>query len=247
MLILGHRGCPTRQWSENTIESFRCALGQGADGIEFDLRLSRDGEIVVFHDPNLHRVAGAAYRVDELTAHELAEYPLRYGGKIPTLNEVTAQIHAPVWLDMEVKHRDVWQVLAKKLRTSAALRQRAIISSFNPRIIRAVREEFPEMRTIMLNRRWPLPLRGRKFWATVDALRPWAVGFPIMVNNRRRVRHLKRLGYKVAGWDLRNSRSERLKAESLGLDVAIVKWIRLEDAKADPKRIRKFIDYVRRK
>jgi glycerophosphoryl diester phosphodiesterase len=222
-------------------------LGQGADGIEFDLRLSRDGEIVVFHDPNLHRVAGAAYRVDELTAHELAEYPLRYGGKIPTLNEVTAQIHAPVWLDMEVKHRDVWQVLAKKLRTSAALRQRAIISSFNPRIIRAVREEFPEMRTIMLNRRWPLPLRGRKFWATVDALRPWAVGFPIMVNNRRRVRHLKRLGYKVAGWDLRNSRSERLKAESLGLDVAIVKWIRLEDAKADPKRIRKFIDYVRRK
>lgn len=247
MLILGHRGCPTRQCSENTLDSFKCALEQGADGIEFDLRLSKDGEIVVFHDANLHRVAGSAHKVEELTAAKLAEYELRYGGRIPTLNEVTADIYAPIIFDMEVKHRNVWEVLAKKLRTSAALRERTILSSFNQRVIRAAREEFPDMRTILLVKRWPLPLRGRKLWVTLEKLRPWAVGFPIMVHNIRRVRHLRRLGYKVAGWDVRSSRSERLKAEKLGLDVAIVKWVRLPNVAGKKKRLHKLIDYVRRK
>ncbi len=246
MLILGHRGCPTRLCTENTLDAFRCALDQGADGVEFDLRLSRDGEIVVFHDPNLNRVAGSAHRIEELTAAQLAAYELRYGGKIPTLNDVTAEIHAPAILDMEVKHRDVWEVLAKKLRTSASLRERTIISSFNKSIIRSAREEFPEMRVMLLIRRWPLPLRGRKLWASVEKIGPWAVGFPLMVHNIRRVRHLRRLGYKVAGWDLRNSRSERLKAEKLGLDIAIVKWIRLPEPVGKKKRINRIIDYVRR-
>lgn len=247
MLILGHRGCPTRTCTENTVDSFKCALESGADGIEFDLRLSKDGEIMVFHDPNLNRVAGSAHRVEELTAAVLAGYELRYGGRIPTLNEVTSSVHAPAILDMEVKHRDVWEVLAKKLRTSAALRERTIISSFNQRVIRAAREEFPEIRTILLVKRWPLPLRGRKLWSSLDKLKPWAVGFPIMVHNVRRVRYLRRLGFKVAGWDLRNSRSERLKAERIGLDVAIVKWVSLPTEDGKKKRIKRIIDYVRQK
>lgn len=248
MLILGHRGCPTRLCTENTLDSFRVALEQGADGIEFDLRLSKDGEIIIFHDPNLHRVAGAAPKIKELTATELAGYELRYGGRIPTLNDITANIHFPAVLDMEVKQYDVWQVLARKLRTSAGLRERTIISSFNHRVIRQAREEFPEMRTILLVRRWPLPLRGRKFWANVEKLGPWAIGFPIMTFNQRRVRFIRQMGYKVAGWDLRSSRGERLKAEKLGLDIAIVKWIRLPDAQAKTKRmkgLKKIIDYVR--
>lgn len=250
MLILGHRGFPTRHWTENTLESFKGALCLGADGVELDLRLSKDGEIVVFHDPNLHRLAGADHKVGRLTAAELAECPLRYGGRIPTLNQVTASIHAPAILDMEVKTREVWGHLAGKLRTSAALRERTIVSSFNPRVIRAARRDFPDMRRILLVKRWPLPLRGRRFWKALEELGPWAVGFPIMTFNRRRVERLRRSGYRVAGWDLRNSVAERLSADRLKLDVKIVKWVRLPERmklRQQSGKIKKIIQYVRRK
>lgn len=71
-LILGHRGASALA-PENTLAAFSRALSDGAEGIEFDVRLSRDQVPVVIHDSTLKRTGGLDQRVDELTAAELQE------------------------------------------------------------------------------------------------------------------------------------------------------------------------------
>ncbi len=206
--------------------AFREALQFGADGIEFDLRLSRDGQPVVVHDTNLHRVAGDAHRVSELEARMISRISLRFGGNIPTLDKVTSAIHEPAILDIEVKHFNVLNVLLSKLKTSAALRKRTVVSSFNKKVLQIIKDQMPEVRIMLLIARWPFPLRGQKLWKIIEKLKPWAIAFPLMVMTSRRVSFLKSRGFCVGAWDRRGSKGEARKAKDLKLDIAIVKQVR---------------------
>lgn len=69
-LIVGHRGASAVA-PENSMAAFRAAIEAGADGIEFDVRLSRDGVPVIIHDDTLQRTHGLRRRVVDLTAEEL--------------------------------------------------------------------------------------------------------------------------------------------------------------------------------
>lgn len=71
-LIIGHRGAAAVA-PENTRAAFEAAIRAGADGVEFDVRLSRDGVPVVIHDNSLYRTGGVRRRVDDLTFNELSE------------------------------------------------------------------------------------------------------------------------------------------------------------------------------
>lgn len=70
-LIIAHRGA-SHFAPENTFAAFRRAIDAKADGIEFDVRLSKDNIPVVFHDANLRRLAKLKHRVADLTAEELS-------------------------------------------------------------------------------------------------------------------------------------------------------------------------------
>ncbi len=221
MLVIAHRGFFGRTRTENTLEAFYEATALGAGGVELDLRLSKDCELVVVHDTNLHRIAGNANRVSELTAEELSRLSLRNGGSISTLNNVTASIHAPIQLDIEIKQRDVIEPLIRKLGTSAALRERTIVSSFHVATLMRIKDVHPDVRTLLLILRWPLPLRGDRLWRRVRELKPWGMAFPIIMLNRRRVAFLRKIG-NVGAWDQRFTTVEARKARRLGLDLAIV-------------------------
>lgn len=69
-LIIGHRGASAVA-PENSMAAFRAAIEAGADGIEFDVRLSRDGVPVIIHDDTLQRTHGLRRRVVDLTVEEL--------------------------------------------------------------------------------------------------------------------------------------------------------------------------------
>src|SRR5262245_8945252 len=71
-LIIGHRGASAAA-PENTLTAFAQAVALGADGIELDVRLARDGVPVVIHDASLHHTAGRKTRVAHLTSPELTE------------------------------------------------------------------------------------------------------------------------------------------------------------------------------
>jgi len=65
-LIIGHRGFPA-SYPENTIVSFKGAIAQGIDGIETDLRLTKDGKIVISHDESLSRTTNCTGKVQDFT------------------------------------------------------------------------------------------------------------------------------------------------------------------------------------
>lgn len=83
LTAVGHRGDPYRV-RENTLPSIRSAFARGADAVEIDVRLTRDGVPVVLHDETLQRLWGHDVRLDAVTAPQLRE--LAEGG-IPTLRE----------------------------------------------------------------------------------------------------------------------------------------------------------------
>jgi glycerophosphoryl diester phosphodiesterase len=113
--VIGHRGASGLA-PENTLAAFALAVEQGADGIEFDIRLSRDGVPMVFHDPTLERTTNGS---GPLRAHSAAElYRLdaghRFGGDggslpwrgrgagIPRLAEVLEQFPAtPLLIELK--------------------------------------------------------------------------------------------------------------------------------------------------
>ena len=69
-LIIAHRGASALA-PENTFAAFRKAIEDGAEGIEFDVRLSKDGEVIVFHDATLARLSDRKNLVSSLTTEEL--------------------------------------------------------------------------------------------------------------------------------------------------------------------------------
>ncbi len=89
--IFAHRGLvyegDRQVVDENTIDSFELALVAGADYLETDLQLTKDGVAVLFHDSDLSRLVGSKKSISSLTHGELKLIKLPFGGSIPTLQE----------------------------------------------------------------------------------------------------------------------------------------------------------------
>ncbi len=99
MLIISHRGAAGIE-PENTIPSIEAAVREGVDGIEFDIRVTKDKKLVVFHDANLYRIAGTNKNIDELTLHEINLQSTKSGHPIPTFDEaMEAAGKTPVLID----------------------------------------------------------------------------------------------------------------------------------------------------
>ncbi|NPA97843.1 MAG: glycerophosphodiester phosphodiesterase [Crenarchaeota archaeon] len=101
-ILVGHRGFPAK-YPENTIASFLAALYYGADGIELDVWLDRDGDLVVIHDPDTERVAGKKLVVKESSTAELKSLDLGLAQRIPLLEEVLKALPSSIPLFVEIK------------------------------------------------------------------------------------------------------------------------------------------------
>jgi len=156
-LIIGHRGA-SRDAPENTLASFRLAWEQGADGIECDFRLTRDGRIVCIHDATTGRTAGIDIRVADATLGELRGLDVgawkgRHwaGERIPTLEEVLAQLPPGKRLLIELKSGpEIVPVLREILAGSGVDPSCAIILAFEEAVVAASRQALPHCRVLWL-------------------------------------------------------------------------------------------------
>ncbi len=87
MKIIGHRGAAGLAL-ENSLESIRTAIQVGVDAIEIDIRLTRDGQLVISHDPNTARVSPANKPIHHTSLKDLRSIKLHNGERLPTLQEV---------------------------------------------------------------------------------------------------------------------------------------------------------------
>lgn len=161
--VIAHRGA-SKDAPENTLAAFQLAIDQGADMIELDIRLSRDGQIVVFHDKTLQRTTDGEGKLDNLTLAELQSLdagswfdPSRFAGeKIPSLREVLDLCAGQIMLNIEIKkdavHRSenlIERRLVGLLEEYDML-QHCMVSSFNTLTLVRLKQLAPRLSTALL-------------------------------------------------------------------------------------------------
>lgn len=185
--IFAHRGA-RRVAPENTLPAMAAALAMGVDGIELDVHLSRDGQLVVIHDFTLEGATNGHGLVTDHTAAELAALDAgsHFGPEfstvgVPTLDEVFDLVGRACRVNVEVKseHLDggpAVEPLAAMIR-ARRLYDQVIVSSFNPLTLVKMRWVDPLVRLGLLYAT-PLPPHLRHAWFTPillpDALHPHA-------------------------------------------------------------------------
>lgn len=103
MIIIGHRGAAGIE-PENTIHGIDAAVNLNVDMIEFDLRVTKDRQLVLFHDPNLLRITGANKNIHLMTLHEINTTITKSGHPIPILAEaLEATGKVPLLIDCKGK------------------------------------------------------------------------------------------------------------------------------------------------
>ena len=152
-LLLGHRGA-RGEALENTLAGFQLAQNlqtAGLVGVEFDVQLSADGRLIIFHDDNLQRLCGQQSRIDQLSLAEIQRYSqLNYeqsghkqsGHKQPVHNIMPLADLAPVlqgftYIELEIKtqertnYRKLIKALMLELVNSPLSRLPIILTSFD--------------------------------------------------------------------------------------------------------------------
>ncbi len=162
-LITGHRGA-RNLWPENSLTGFRNAVTLGVDAIEFDVHLTRAGELVVIHDATLERTAEAFGPVQELSA-EARRATLLKGTyeAVPTLGEVLEVLapHAGIDLHVEIKIDEAgrpYPGIAARVAAELArfgVGERSYLTSFDTSVLEDCRLHAPAVsRLVSVNAAW---------------------------------------------------------------------------------------------
>jgi glycerophosphoryl diester phosphodiesterase len=160
--IIGHRGA-RNLWPENSLAGFERTRALGIEGVEFDVHPTRDGTLVVIHDPTLDRTTEGQGPVADRTAAELAAIRLRdgAGAGVPTLDAVldvfggsTIELHIEIKTAADGRrYRGLEQRLVDVIR-ARKLEDTAILTCFEPKALQIVREIAPRQRVLAsVNRR----------------------------------------------------------------------------------------------
>jgi glycerophosphoryl diester phosphodiesterase len=148
-----HRGLHNSERAENSISAMKAAVDMGF-GIELDVRLSKDGVLMVFHDDTLDRVCGREGKVIDFTAEELATFKLNgTDDGIPTFDEVLEVVGGKVPLLVEIKENagdsSVSKDAAERLKSYSGP---YIVESFNPLSVKNAASILPEVACGFLSR-----------------------------------------------------------------------------------------------
>lgn len=208
--IIAHRGTP-RELPENSIPGFVRAIEQGADAIELDVHITRDGVPIVHHDFAPRTPAGGARapRFPALTLADLMRYPLTGGVPIPTLAQALETVGDRATVYVEIKATGIEQAVVDVIRRGTT---RCAVHSFDHRVVRRVRELAPELPTGILLASYLLDPTAAIRGAGATAL--WEEWEHI---DRPLVDEAKRAGARVIAWTV-NEPEDALRLAALGVD-----------------------------
>lgn len=213
MLKIGHRGAAGHVM-ENSLASIRHALGLEVDMVEFDVRTTHDGEVVVFHDALLDRVTNSKGWLKDWSLAELNQQVRlnQVDEPIPTLEAVCELLkHESVLLYLEIKETCMEdRVLAIALKHLPP--QRIYIAAFNHNVIFNTKQSHPEIKTIANMEAQPVNLPA--IWEASDCD---CLGLGLSTVNQELVHQAQQAGRKVFVWTV-NHPAEIAAVRSLGVD-----------------------------
>lgn len=142
ILTIGHRGAKGYA-PENTLDSFRKAIGMGCDGIEFDVHLSADNVVMVIHDETVNRTTRGKGLVKDLTSSQLKTLG------VPALPEVLEAIGKNCLINIELKTgtaaKPVMELIGKYISQNNWDYDSFLVSSFDWNSLKEIREWNPKI------------------------------------------------------------------------------------------------------
>lgn len=229
-LIIAHRGGALES-TENTIAAFQRAFRIGADGIETDIRLTRDGTVVVYHDDYFGRVEGLpqAQRTrlvsdmtyGELTAQTLIPVGEDTGGRrVPTLSDLLAQVHGRL-LNIELKRCARFDELVKKtiaiLKGYAEL-DRIVLEAPDLDTAKKLRKALGERLKLHINPEYDHTVPLRDTLKQLLKFKPHSVSISYKLLARDMVESAHRAGVEVWVWTV-NDTGVAARMRELGADA----------------------------
>ncbi|MEH7306115.1 glycerophosphodiester phosphodiesterase [Neobacillus drentensis] len=220
-LKIGHRGaagyCP-----ENTISSFQKALELGADYLELDIQMTKDGELVVIHDSTVNRTTNGKGKVMDFTLPEIQNldagswFHRKFAGeKIPSLSEVFDEFAGKIGFLIELKKPSLYPLIEEKLAEELMKREfttgdrQIIVQSFDRESLKRFHELLPSIPIGILVRNAGLKMISNKnlksFASYVSYVNP-----KISMVNKRMIKRIHLHGFKTIIWTVK--RKNDLKA-----------------------------------
>ena len=217
--VTAHRGASTVA-PENTLAAFQAAIDAGADAIEFDVRLSADGQVIVFHDSDFRRVADDPRAVVQTPLAEMRDIdiggwfdPAFSGERVATLAEALAFIDGRALALVELKPdpRNAQALLEATLDVIGRSRQAdaVMLASLSPDLVRAARAAAPETQ-LALFANAALPGTARRTDFDMLGLNHLQLDVAVVADARRR-------GYRLQAWTV-NDPERMARYMDLGVD-----------------------------
>ena len=148
VLLIAHRG-GSAEYPENTLQAFDQAIAAGAGWLEFDVQMSRDGELVVIHDTTVDRTTNGTGSVADLTFAQLRSLDAGNGQVIPTFAEVLdVALRGGVGVMPELKSPGLYPGISQKLvdvATAMGFGNRMIIQSFSAETLDQLHRMDPDL------------------------------------------------------------------------------------------------------
>lgn len=224
--IVAHRGGAA--WApENTLAAYRMAIARGDEAAECDVRVSRDGELVVIHDRKLHRTTNGSGAVARRNLKQLRHLDAgkrwratKFAGqRLPRLAEVLDVTRDEMVLFVELKGgRKIVDKLAEELAQRPEQRDQIVIISFNPRLIRQASEKLPDVPRMLLRKRHQVT--GKRVVALAERTGATMLGLDGRAAKSKIVRHAHARGLPVYAFTVNQETSAR-RLVSMGIDGLI--------------------------
>ncbi len=163
--IIAHRGA-SREYPENTLAAFARALELGADALELDVHRTRDGVLVVHHDPQAQLANGEVVTLAAVRSLDLSAIPLPSGSHIPTLDQVFELVGERATVYVEVKARNVESLVAAAIARHPGAT--VAVHAFDHRIPVEVRALSPGLPIGLLSASYPLDVRSQLLPAAAE-------------------------------------------------------------------------------
>lgn len=210
--FIAHRGLYNRlDTPENSIKAFENAILKGY-AIELDIKMTKDGYLVVFHDDNLKRMTGIKNNVDELNLNEIKKLKLLGTDNcIPTFEDVLMLVNGKVPLMIEIKTTNKYKELMSKLiKLLERYNGEYVIESFDPRIIywlkknksNIIRGQLSASNIREVKSRYMKILLGKMFFNFIT--KPHFVSYLYTEVDSKFYNKQKRKGREVAVWTVKN-------------------------------------------
>lgn len=142
-MIIAHRGA-SKLAHENTLEALKLAYQLKADGIEFDLRKTKDGVILLSHDPNVDE-----FKICDYTYDELKEITIKKGYIMPKFSDVIHELAGKLFMDIEIKEPGLEKEVIELMLAHTAY-ENFMLRSFQKEIIIKVKEIDPKIKTALI-------------------------------------------------------------------------------------------------